>query len=424
MTTFSVRFARAFLRSVAPTPRKRLDMHASEFIYREHKGLDLRRRLTLSRRVFYVICFVVLGASGACDEGPSNPGLAPIDAQSFVFATTTDFQTGSASVVWLDEEYIPESDVELIHSDAVARYFEGLIYVVNRFNGDNIQVLDPASDFATIRQFSVGNGSDPHDIAIVSTTKAYVSRYNSTELWVVNPSNGQKIGSIELSAFADADGLPEMHAMIVRDDRLFVTLQRLDRLTDWGPVGTSYAAVIDATADTLLDADSQTAGSQPLTLMGTNPFSDILFDEATGTVCVASVGEWGLTDGGVESIDPVSLVSNGFILSEAIVQGDISDVVLASAQTGFVIITDSNFSNLLLSFDPSSGALTDTLYAPGAFVLQDAELSPAGTLFVTDRSPTQPGIRVFDIGTRKEVTTTPLNVGLPPFDLTFGQVRR
>jgi hypothetical protein len=89
-----------------------------------------------------------------------------------------------------------------------------------------------------------------------------------------------------------------------------------------------------------------------------------------------------------------------------------------------VIATDAGFSNLLLSFDPSTGSVTDTLHAPGAFVLQDVELSTAGELFATDRNPIQPGIRVYNVETGEEVSNGPINVGLPPFDLTFGRVRR
>ena len=51
--------------------------------------------------------------------------------------------------------------------------------------GDNIQILDPENDFSTVRQFSVGAGSDPHDILVLSPTKAYVTRYNTNVIWIV-----------------------------------------------------------------------------------------------------------------------------------------------------------------------------------------------------------------------------------------------
>ena len=47
---------------------------------------------------------------------------------------------------------------------------------------DNIQIIDPAQNYATVHQFSTGNGSNPQDISFVSPTKAYVTRLGSPNL--------------------------------------------------------------------------------------------------------------------------------------------------------------------------------------------------------------------------------------------------
>ena len=116
--------------------------------------------------------------------------------------------------------------------------------------------------FSTLRQFSVGNGSNPQDIAFISDSKAYVTRYDSNELWIVNPTTGVHTGTVDLSSLADSDGLCEMDKMIIVNNLLFVSLQRLDRNYYWLPSGTSYIAVVDCVADTLLDADPGQAGIQ------------------------------------------------------------------------------------------------------------------------------------------------------------------
>jgi len=206
-------------------------------------------------------------------------------------------------------------------------------------------------------------------------------------------------------------------------DRVFVTVQRVDRQTNWGPVGESFVAVIDMATDGLVDADLASAGMQPLLLSGTNPFSDMVRDPGTGNVCVASVGEWGLSDGGIEMINPSTLQSEGFVFTEAAAQGDITDFVLVSADRGYAIVTDANFHNVLVSFNPQTGVATGTVYAPGDFVLQDIELAPTGALFLSDRTTTKPGIRMYDGVTGVELTTDPIDVGLPPFDITFGAVK-
>jgi hypothetical protein len=334
----------------------------------------------------------------------------------FTFITTTDYVSGSSSTISLDGSYTVNQDVASIHSDAVSRYFNGLIYVVNREGADNIQILDPGDDFSTVRQFSVGNSSNPTDILLISDTKAYVARYDSTELWIVDPSTGTRTGVIDMSGFADSDGIPEMDKMCRVGDYAFVTIQRLDW---WAPIGPSYIAVIDAAADTLVDTDLLTPGKQSITLMGTNPASDIQLDPYTGMLYVSCVGYWGVQDCGVEIIDPVSFQSNGYIITEATAGGDINDVEIVAPDKGYVIISDATFNSVLLSFNPSTGAVINTMYVPGDFVLSDVELAPTGELFLGDRTPTNPGIRLYDIQTDAELTTNPIDVGLPPFDIAF-----
>ncbi len=322
-------------------------------------------------------------------------------------------------MVELDGAYSTQTNVAGVHSDAVSRYFSGLIYVVNRFGGDNIQILDPEDNFSTVLQFTVGTFSDPHDIFVVDNTKAYVTRYNTTDLWIVDPSNGSNTGSIDLSGFSDADGTPEMDQMVRVGNHLFVTVQRLDRATTWGPVGTSYVAVVDMEADTLVDTDSVTPGGQSIALVGSNPASDIRLHPWTGKLYVSCVGFWGISDGGIEVIDPVSFETEGFVITETAAGGDINDFVIVSENKGYAIVTDGDFYTVLISFDPSTGTKTGTLYAPGDYVLNDVELSPDGELFVADRTPTLPGIRIFDIGDDTQITTDPVGVGLPPFDIAF-----
>src|SRR5262245_28281675 len=128
-------------------------------------------------------------------------------AETRAFVLTTDFQTGSLSVNALGTTTVTK-DVAAVYSDAVERWYGGLLYVVNRFGQDNVQVIDPAQGYATVRQFSTGNGTNPQDICFVSPTKAYVTRYEVSDLLIVNPSTGASLGVIPLGAFADADGVP------------------------------------------------------------------------------------------------------------------------------------------------------------------------------------------------------------------------
>jgi hypothetical protein len=380
-----------------------------------HEGppVPLERRRVLRRGVLRV----VLGFVGAVTIGiPAVTG-----AGDFAFVTTTDYITGNASAVESQQPYAVSCNVHSLHSDAVSRYFDPYIYVLNRKGADNVQILDPNDGFSTIRQFSVGAGSDPHDIVVLSPTKAYVTRYDTNSIWIVDPSLGVQTGSIDLSTLADGDGLAEIDMMCRVGERVFVTVQRLDRDHYWGPSGTSYVAAIDALTDTPIDADPSTPGVQPITLTGANPYSDLQLDPYTGKLYVACAGFWGLQDGGVEVIDPVALESEGFIFLETTAQGDFIDVEIDLGTKGFAIVMDANFYTVLISFDAGTGTKIQTLYAPGAYVLQDIEVSPHKELFLADRTPTQPGVRIYDVYTNDEITAAPVDVCLPPFDICFGQ---
>src|SRR5262245_4298947 len=220
-------------------------------------------------------------------------------AETRAFVLTTDFQTGSLSVANLDTRAVAK-DVQPVHSDAVMRWYGGLLYVVNRFGQDNIQVIDPAQGYATVRQFSTGNGSNPQDICFISATKAYVTRYELGDLLIVNPATGASLGVIPLGAFADADGIPEMAHMVRVDRRVFVAIQRLDRNAGYQPTDKSLVAVIDAVADTVVDADSLTAGNQAIVLTGKNPYTTFAFDRASSRLLIGCAGAYGALDGGIE----------------------------------------------------------------------------------------------------------------------------
>src|SRR5262249_38217315 len=134
-------------------------------------------RVSTAARWLAGLCLALLLA-------PATPAAA---ADTKAFAFTSDFMTGSLSVVNLTSRAVTPA-VSPAYSDAALRYFGGALYVVGRFGCDNVTAIDP-STFATLRQFSVENGTNPQDIVFISPTKAYVSRYGSAGLQVVNPSN-------------------------------------------------------------------------------------------------------------------------------------------------------------------------------------------------------------------------------------------
>ncbi|HLK10917.1 MAG TPA: hypothetical protein VKW76_06015 [Candidatus Binatia bacterium] len=362
---------------------------------------------------------VVLRAS----DGPGRARLtltcvAPPQASAGrAVVVTTDFETGELATVGVRRHGVGHPATP-IYSDAVVRAAGGLAYVVNRLGGDNLEVLDPTRGFASVLQCSTGVGSNPHDVAVVGPHKAYVTRFNRPELWIVDPGApascaGFFRGAIDLGPYAAANGIPDMDQTAVVGDRLFVSLEELDRDRQFAPAGRSVLVVIDTTTDQVIGR---------VVLSGTNSFSAspaIRRDPTTGALLLAEVGNIYKTgDGGIERVDPATLTAEGFFVTETELGGNVTDFVMVSATKAYALLLDDSLRNELVAFDPSRGAVTRRMFASPQY-LSAIELAPDGTLWLADRTLGASGIRIFDTIADRQRTRAPIATGLPPFAMAF-----
>ena len=334
-------------------------------------------------------------------------------AQSDLFVITTDFSTGSTAFLAANAA---EAEVNLlgIHSDAVGRYHDGRVYIVNRLGQDNILVLDAMDLRTPLTQFSVGNGANPHDIEIVAPNKAYVTRYDAASLLIVNPQDGAELGEIDLSAFADADGLPEVSQIVRVGDRLYLSCQRLDRNGGWGPADVSYLIVVDLATDSLIDVNPDAEGVQGIALSVANPNSMAVVGEQ---IAVGVVVNFGDRAGGVEIVDTATNRSLGLAVSEEDLGGDITSMVLVDQNRGYAVVTDENFANGVRPFELSSGSVG----APLENISGGFSLAVDGDrLIVADRGsfsdPASAGLKFYDAATGAFLRG-PIDTGLPPANI-------
>jgi len=338
-------------------------------------------------------------------------------AQTRAFVVTTDFQTGGMSAIDLTSRAV-SVDVASVHKDARARWHDGRIYVLNRFGADNVQILNPSAGFTTVRQFSVGNGANPSDIVVTSPTKAYVTVYERAELQRWNPATGASLGSIDLSAFADADGIPEADHMARFGRWLFVALQRLDRNNGFIPTDSSLVVVIDTENDMIVDVNPGLPGTQAIVLARTNPVTTFAWDPIGRQFHIGCVGAYGALDGGIVRIDPETFTDAGVAITEAALQGDVSDVEWHTATHGYAIVSDSDFNTTLVTWNPATGTRIAPLFTPGGFGLADCARNDRGELYVCDNSFVVQGIRIFSTTTDAQIAG-PLDTGLPPYQVLF-----
>jgi hypothetical protein len=161
--------------------------------------------------------------------------LMPVSAfsettQTAVIATVAaDYSSGAHAVADVDPVGGPraiQNNFLPTISDIMVTAYENYFYRIEKFQGDNVAKFDIADPDTPIYQYSV-IGSDetgsanPHALIFASAEKAYLLRYGMTTAWIVNPSAESeaefKIGELDLSAYADDDGLPEMENGVIVD---------------------------------------------------------------------------------------------------------------------------------------------------------------------------------------------------------------
>ena len=331
---------------------------------------------------------------------------------------TTDYSSGGLSSLDLGTN-TAANDHLVIHSDAAVRVFRDRVFVLNRLGQDNVIVLDPG-DFATpLTQYSTGNGSNPQDIAFISEEKAYISLYERTQLLIVNPATGDSLGSVDLSMFADADGLPEVSQLAVYGGYLFAACQRLDRENGWVPTEFSAIAVVDVTSDLLVDADPEAEGVQGIAMANRNPAGAVQRGSKWFLSAVNSYSD--LTDGGIEMIDLATLRSEGVVLDEAAAGGNLGALAMTSESDGYAVVTDENFVNTVKRLDLTAVSVSQGLdglsggFVPGLGVFGER-------LYILDQGsfgdPASAGIRVYDVSA-DTLVAGPIGTGLPPSGIAF-----
>ncbi|RHX87149.1 YncE family protein [Leptospira stimsonii] len=348
---------------------------------------------------------------------PGNIGVVTTD-----FGGSGRFKVINPSLLYSYPGLIP------IHSDALARFGLGKVYVLNLLNRDSIQVLDPNFGFVTVSELALGFKVNPADIEFAGPSKAYVTLYGSNRLLILDPSLMAITGSIDLGGYSETfssggtpDGLPEMSGMKIVGDSLFVCLQRLDRNDPSGyfpPNTTSLLLEIYIATDTVIGT---------YTFPASNPVNKPQLLDLFGEphLVFATPGRMGFLsqiDGGVSAF---RLGTRSFLtrllFSESVAGGDIVNVQVKSDTVGYASVLDSSFTKSLKVFNPSTGETTATLLRiPSSYdaSLSSILLASDKILYVGNTQFQQPGVTMFDTERGDALLTpSPISVDLQPYDI-------
>jgi hypothetical protein len=179
------------------------------------------------------------------------------------------------------------------------------------------------------------------------------------------------------------------------------------------PLAPGEIAVIDPVTDSVVKV---------MQLPCTNPLSPLHFSPTLKRILVSCVGTFGVNDGGIIALDPTTNTVDPSILTEATLGGEITDFAIVSSTKAFAIVTDANFANALVTFNPSTGQRLATVLGPLNVFIPHLALNSRNELYVAvnDVTTPTPGVRVFDAVTNSDLIPGPLNVGqLPPVWVLF-----
>jgi hypothetical protein len=240
------------------------------------------------------------------------------------------------------------------HSDALAGCAGPYLLVVNRLQQDNLQFVD-ADSGRTVGQWSTGNGSNPYNAAFWGD-EAFVTLYELPELLVARWNTGETLDQIDLSPWADSDGVPEASRLFASQGLLWVTLERMDRGDGWRPAGGSRMLAIDPATHEVVNE---------VVLPAENPASN--WSVVGTTAFVAASGAWWnadqtevALDGGLVSVNLVSAEPEGVVLAESTVRRNIFSS-LTDGSLAWLSTYDADWQNRIEIWDLTSSTLVDDL---------------------------------------------------------------
>jgi hypothetical protein len=338
----------------------------------------------------------VASPDAAVDPDAANPG-------AMIVSVGGDYAgTGILSTLALpDMEVTVNAVAGVVGGDPALRAFGDRLFILDRFGGDSITVLN--RELSLVGQVSTGAGSNPQDVAVIGND-LYVAAWDAAGVLVIDLEDiaGGVVDTIDLSALDSVDGIPDCNSIYAVGTRLYVSCQIMDRNT-FTPRGNGKIAVIDATLASL-ETTLDLAASNPLAQFEALPGGDLVFSTAPGAIFGAS------NDSGcLERIATTGTPSVMGCLSKNVdMNAYPSDVLPVGNSVYFVNV--ASFTEADIRVYRGSSVIASSL-AVGANVAA-LTACPTGHMVVSDNSDGARGLRVFD-DAGNALNSEPVDVGWP-----------
>ena len=365
-----------------------------------------------------------------------------LDTPSLALVQTLAADYSSSQVAYLDyaAQTVADGFYAKTQSDYSISVYQDDVFHIGRYFIDTISKYNTDDATTEIWSYSTQDNSDsttrnPYTLVSLSAEKAYLVRYGSDKIWIVNPQatdfDSFKIGEINLASYVpdnNTAGTPSPSAAVINDGKLFVVMQRLD--DSFGSTNAVYLAVFDTATDSEIETDADISDSvMGIPLLGINPlehsvraFEDNVYITTRNSFSAVSV-EQSL----IEKVD-----TNDFSLSTVLSAADINNnstryiqsTAIVSAQQGYFYANETFFGpyreeSTLYQFNPSTGEISnETVLNIDANSIGFIDVDAAGFLWVSVIEDTSPGVEIIDTETNSPLINrleTQLNPGVIRF---------
>jgi hypothetical protein len=321
-----------------------------------------------------------VGGAGTMGTAGSGGGLAPPEIRGGA-VVNSDFVSTSLSLLNTQGGLARADCVHTMTTGTGSKTISGDVVLPSQpQRGGQVVLIDRGNTALTFvnpatcvvdRQHSVKAGfnfANPHDVVIVSDSKAYVTRYDRNaapanpmaageDVLIIDPRDGALRGRIDLSSYAatviGATIQARPDRAIIAAGKVVVTLNNLSG--DFSTYGPGGVVVIDPATDTVV---------QHLSLGGLKNCEGLDYLASTRTVLVACGGAFGSTEQALES----GVVVLDASTSPLTIARTISGVAFATRPVNFLwVLALPSASSPTRAFAATMGSFTpsiqDKLYA-------------------------------------------------------------
>jgi len=348
------------------------------------------------------------------------------DTPSVAVVQTIAPDYSNSEVAYLDakSQQVASSYYRKDASDYTLSSYKGDVFHIGRFFIDEVtkyNANDEANRDTTIWSYSTQDVQDsisrnPYALVSLSETKAYLLRYGSSKVWIVNPqastSEDFKIGELDLVSYVNADnssGTPSPSAAVINDGKLYIAMQRQD---DSFNAGTAYVAVFDTASDTEIETNANAEDNvKGIPLIGVNPLEHSLVANED-KVFVTTRNGYSSVDLSFSRIEEINTGDYTLrqVLNASNIEGNtasfIKASVVVSAEKGYFYATKAVFTptyyeiSSLYEFNPTTGAIISADVAEtGTENISFIALDAANFLWVSVATPEAPGVDIIDTTT-------------------------